>query len=46
MLYLPICIDLVLQGNYLVRVLVGFAQRKEPDYPNREQEHLDDEEGR
>jgi hypothetical protein len=36
----------VLQGKYLVSVLVGFAQRKEPDYSNRDQEHLDDEEGR
>ncbi len=42
---LPVCLDLVLQGNYLVCSLVGFPQRKEPDCPNRDQERLDDKEG-
>jgi hypothetical protein len=44
-LHLPICLDLLLQANDLVRPLIGFAQRKEADYPNRDQEHLDYEEG-
>jgi hypothetical protein len=44
-LHLPVCLDLVLQGKYLVCLLVGFAQRKKSNYPNRDQEHLDYEEG-
>jgi len=35
-LHLPICLDLLLQANDLVRPLIGFAQRKEADYPNRD----------
>jgi hypothetical protein len=44
-LHLPVCLDLVLQGNYLVSVPVGFSQGKEPDYSNRDQERLDDQKG-
>jgi hypothetical protein len=44
-LHLPVCLDFVLQGNYLVCLLAGFSQRKKPDHPDRDQEHLDGEEG-